>query len=87
MVKDVIKRVTCQYAIIDNDENYLDNCSDEELQNFQASHSPESLQSLPLKINSELFLESLLMEIRRVTIIFSAIKKTKSPGRRAFAFI
>ena len=34
MVKDVIKRVTCQYAIIDNDENYFDNCSDEELQNF-----------------------------------------------------
>ena len=39
------------------------------------SQSTESLQSLPLKINSELFLETLFMEIRRVTILFSASKK------------
>ena len=75
MVKDVINRVTCQYAIINNDENFFENCSDEELHEFKTSQSAESLQSLPLKINSELFLETLFMEIRRVTILFSASKK------------
>ena len=75
MIKEVFKRVTCQYAIINNDEDFIDKCSDEDLQNFLLSQTPESLQALPLKINSELFLETLLMEVRRVSILFSARKK------------
>ena len=37
--------------------------------------NPETLQTLPLKINPELFLDTLLMEIRRDSILFSAEKK------------
>ena len=75
IVKNAFKRVTAQYAIVNNDPNYIDNCSTEELQDFLAAQSPESLQSLPLKINPELFLESLMMEIRRISIQFAATKK------------
>ena len=75
VIKEAFKRVTCQYAIVDNNEDFIDKCSDEELQEFLSSQTPESLQTFPLKINSELFLETLLMEVRRVSILFSAAKK------------
>ena len=39
------------------------------------SQSPESLQELDLSINSQQFLDVLLLEIRRITIKYSATKK------------
>ena len=49
----------------------------ETLEDFIAMQTPETLQSLPLEINPELFLDTLLMEIRGVTISYSAQKKTR----------
>ena len=75
MVKQTIKRVTTEYAIINNDENYYQNAESHVLDIFFSEQTPESLQMLQLKINPELFLDTLLMEIRRITILFSAKKK------------
>ena len=82
IIKNAIKRVTSQYAIVGNDPNFVDNCSVDELDNFLSIQSPETLQALPLKINPELFLETLLLEIRRVSINYSAMKKKKQSFRR-----
>ena len=49
-VKDIIKRVVAQYAIINNDPNFYENVTNEALQEFYMSSSPESLQFLNLKI-------------------------------------
>ena len=68
VVKDTIKEVTAQYATMGNVEN-------PDINNFFNDQTPESLQGLQLKINPELFLDCLMMEIRRVTIIYSAKKK------------
>ena len=75
LVKNAIKRVTCQYSIINNDAQFYENCTAQVLEDFLSAQNPESLQALQLKINPELFLETLLMEIRRVTISYSAEKK------------
>ena len=76
-IKTTIKKVTVQYANIDNNNNYdfFQNASPEEFNSFISEQTPESLQHLPLKINPELFLDTLLMEIRRETIAYSALKK------------
>ena len=75
IVKQTIKRVTTEYAIINNDENFYQNVESHILDSFLLEQTPESLQILQLKINPELFLDTLLMEIRRMTILFSARKK------------
>ena len=75
LVKEAIKTVTCQYAKINGDENFFVNASSDELSSFLESHSPESLQTLDLKINPQQFLDVLLLEIRRITIKYSATKK------------
>ena len=72
LIKNTIKHVASQYAIINGNYNYIESCSAEDLENFLQSQSPESLQALTLKINPELFLDVLLMEIRHRTIQFSA---------------
>ena len=78
MIKDTIKNISVQYAVIKVDNiNYLETCSEAELEGFLAEQSPESLQALQLKINPELFLDVLLMEIRHQTIQFSAGLKRK----------
>ena len=74
LIKKTIKKTTCQYAIIADDPDYFKNASNEELEIFYAAHSPESIQTLPLSLNPELFLDMILMEVRRVTILFSAEK-------------
>ena len=66
--------MTAQYAIINGDENIYENATEELLQDFYSTN-PEALQFVNLKINSQSFLDVLLMEIRRVTISFSANKK------------
>ena len=78
LIKRNIKNPTCQYAINANDPDYFKNASNEELEIFYAAHSPESIQTLPLSINPELFLDMILMEVTQVTILFSAKKETKS---------
>ena len=75
IVKNTFKRITSQYAVINDDPNFIENCAPDELELFLSNQSPESLQTLPLKINPELFLDTLLLEIRRVSIAFSAMKK------------
>ena len=75
MVKSTIKRTTCQYAKINGREHFYESSTEEELEAFLNSQTPESLQSLPLSTNSETFLETLLMAIRRDTILYSAEKK------------
>ena len=74
-VKNTILRTTCQYSVVNGDPNFFVNASKDELEGFYASQSPESLQTQNLTINPELYLETLLMEIRRVTISFSAKMK------------
>ena len=74
LIKSTIKRVTAQYAIIDGDENFYTNATEEEINSFYSTN-PEALQFINLKINHQSFLDILLMEIRRVTITFSARKK------------
>ena len=80
-IKDVIKRVTCQYAIVNNDENYIPMLSTEEYNEFMSNQTPESLQALRSGINPQLFLDTLLMEIRRETIMFSSRKKRERVGK------
>ena len=74
-VKNTIQRTTCQYSVVNDNANFFLNASNDELQAFYASQSPESLQKHKLNINPELFLETLMMEIRKVTISFSAKMK------------
>ena len=80
-VKDTIKRVAAQYAIINNDENFYTNASVEALENFYAHNTPESLQTVNLKINPQSFLDILLLEIRRVTLSFSARRKRERQAK------
>ena len=75
IIKNTIKRVTAQYATINDEPNFFERASIEQLEQFYLSQTPESLQTLPLQINSELFLDTLMMEIRRATILYSAEKK------------
>ena len=54
LVQKTIKRVTAQYAIINGNENFYENATEEELQDFYSTN-PEALQFVNLKINSQSF--------------------------------
>ena len=73
----MVKRVTTQYSIINEDPDFFINVDAETLNDFYASSTPESLQNHNLKINTQLFLDILLLEIRRETIYFSSRRKKK----------
>ena len=75
LVKDSIKNVSCQYAKVNDDRDFFINATVEELQEFLVLQSPESLQNLKFNINPQQFLDVLLLEIRRITIKYSANKK------------
>ena len=75
MVKNIIKRVACQYAIINNDPNYYTKANIVDLKEFLGNQSPESFRSLKYTINPQLLLEMILLEIRRETIKLSIQKK------------
>ena len=79
-IKHAMKKVTAQYAIINNDENFFINASQDIFDLFISEQTPETLQALPLKINPELFLDTLMMEVRRETILYSAEKKRERLG-------
>ena len=73
MIKELIKRVVYQYS-----EKNVDNfCFDYAniIQQFLDMQTPESLQAINLEINPELFLDTLLLEIRGATIKYCAEKK------------
>ena len=75
MIKNTIKVVSCQYAAVNKDHNLIQNMTPQELETFLSQQTPEILQEMPLNINAELFLDTLLMEIRKVTIKYSSFKK------------
>ena len=75
LIKNTIKTTACQYSVVNDDQFYVQNLSNADYQHFLDIQTPESLQSLILSINDELFLDTLLMEIRRATINYSS--KTK----------
>ena len=68
MIKNLIKKVVFQYS-----SNNYENVENDLIQ-FLSVQSPESLQTLNLSINPELFLDTLLMEVRGATIKYSAKK-------------
>ena len=74
-VKNIIKRVVAQYGIINGDEKFYENASDQVLQGFYSSTSPELLQHVTLRINPQIFLDILQLEIRGYTISFPSKKK------------
>ena len=75
LIKNTIKKTACQYSVINDDPNFVQNLSPLDYENFLSSHTPESIQALNLSVNNELFLDTLLMEIRRATIKYSCQKK------------
>ena len=75
IIKRTIKKVVGQYSTNKEAFNPQHDMPSETLEDFIAMQTPETLQSLPLEINPELFLDTLLMEIRGVTISYSAQKK------------
>ena len=75
MIKNLIKKVVFQYSS-NNYENF-----ENDLIQFLSVQSPESLQTLNLSINPELFLDTLLMEVRGATIKYSAEKKRNNKAR------
>ena len=72
LVNNTIKRVTCQYAYFDNIPDFFENETKEVIEQFLNEQTPETLQTLNLKLNPELFLDTLLMEIRGSTIKYSS---------------
>ena len=75
IIKNLIKRVVCQYATVEGNPDFLNQIPQELLQQFLSQQTPESLQLLDININPELFLDTLLMEIRGATIKYSSKKK------------
>ena len=80
-IKDIIKRVCMQYAIVNDDPNFYINATEADIKTFLDTQTPESLQSLNMKTNPQLFLDTLLMEIRRETISFSIKNKRKNQAK------
>ena len=76
IIKNLIKKVVYQYS----SRNYNNNFEDDLIQ-FLSVQSPESLQTLNLDINPELFLDTLLMEVRGATIKYSAEKKRNNKAK------
>ena len=74
-VKNIIKRVSAQYGVIDNDPNFFENASKQTLQEFYDNCTPETLQHVSMKINPQSFLDILQLEIRGFSIAFSSKKK------------
>ena len=77
LVKEAFKRVTCQYATVNDNPEFFQKASSQDLQDFMTDQTPESLQDLKLNINPQIFLDTLLLEIRRITISYSSRKKEK----------
>ena len=75
LIKKTIARVVMQYATVNDDPNFYLNATPAMIEQFFNEQTPETLQNLPLNINPELFLDTLLMEIRRETICMAAAKK------------
>ena len=82
LIKETIRRVVAQYAIIDGNYNFYEKATKEQLEEFYATTNPEILQHVNLKINPQSFLDVLLMEIRRETISFSSKKKRERIKKR-----
>ena len=81
-VKQHIKKVAAQYS---NDLKILGETIDitpQILDDFFNIQSPESLQELELTINPQLFLDTLLLEIRGLTIKHSSEKKKDRVSRQ-----
>ena len=79
LIKSLIKRVVCQYA----SQDIIDfiGSSQETISQFLSEQTPESLQALELQINPELFLDTLLMEIRGATIKYCSEKKRNNKAK------
>ena len=75
MIENVVKRVAIQYAVVNENPNFFCDSDTQSYEEFASKQTPETLQSLEITINPELFLDTLLMEIRGATIKFSATKK------------
>ena len=73
-IKNIIKYTTCQYAQIDGKEAFFE-LNNDEYNAFLDEQTPESLQSLELSLNPELFFDVLQMEIRRISIQYASTKK------------
>ena len=82
LIKMTIKKTCCQYAIVNDDPNFYINANQNELQVFLNEQTPESLQNLKYKANPQLFLDTLLMEIRKATISYSINKKKKQEAKQ-----
>ena len=54
LIKTAIKRISCQYAIIDKDPNFFTNTSQVELYSFLEQQTPKSLQNLEMSIKGQL---------------------------------
>ena len=81
IIKKLIKRVTTQYAIVNGEPNFFLNAAPDEVQTFMDEQTPESLQALDLSVNPELFLDTLLMEIRGATIKYSSHNKKERKAK------
>ena len=75
IIKGVIKRVVYQYS--PKNVDILVNNSTDLYNQFLSVQTPESLQTLNPEINPELFLDTLLMEIRGATIKYCSEKKKR----------
>ena len=79
LVKECINKVVAQYGIINGDDNFYVNASTTQLEDFYQSCSPASLQHVNLKINPQVFLDVLLLEIRGTSIKYSSkIKRERN---------
>lgn len=81
MIKNLIKRIVYQYAYQNDPNLYAINESLDLYNQFLSVQTPESLQTLDISINSELFFDTLLMEIRGATIKYSSEKKKKNKAQ------
>ena len=75
VVKECIKDVVTENAIVNRDPNYISNLSSGDLAIFLRDLTPEYLQSLELKINPQVLLDLILLRIRRETIKYSSARK------------
>ena len=65
---------------MDNDPTYLEKLTKSEYETFLKDQTPETFQNLSLCINPELFLETLLLEIRGGSIEYSSRMKKSRVG-------
>ena len=79
MIQNTIARTTYQY--VDHGHESTKHLDNEAFEAFKKIHTPESLQSLDLTIDPELFLDTLMMEIRRDTILYASKRKRERIAR------